>query len=142
MDKFFFIKFILYIDNNTSYIGKQKVSWSKLDWKVCWTIRETLCECAAPSSMESYIYIILCFAMRVTVNRMMCSCECICLCMIFCCFSSLSHIDILTFLHSSFAVWHLVCIFYRVAFRAWVWTRPGDGRLLHTGTQTCKMLIE
>lgn len=47
-DLFFFIKFILYIDNNTSYIRKQKVSWSKLEWKVLWNNpRDTMWVCRA-----------------------------------------------------------------------------------------------
>lgn len=45
---YFFIKFILYIDNNTSYIRKQKVSWSKLEWKVLWNNpRDTMWVCRA-----------------------------------------------------------------------------------------------
>lgn len=82
---FFFIKFILYIDNNTSYIRKQKVSWSKLEWKVLWNNpRDTMWVCRAIIYGVVYIYNIACLCVSIYV-----ACTCLyvfpCVCAVYMC---------------------------------------------------------
>lgn len=57
----FFLLSLFYISTTTRHtLENRRFLEANSNEKFCGTIRETLCECAAPSSMESYIYNIAC----------------------------------------------------------------------------------
>lgn len=58
---YFFLLSLFYISTTTRHtLENRRFLEANSNEKFCGTIRETLCECAAPSSMESYIYNIAC----------------------------------------------------------------------------------
>jgi hypothetical protein len=58
-----FLLSLFYISTTTRHtLENRRFLEANSNEKFCGTIRETLCECAAPSSMESYIYNIVCLA--------------------------------------------------------------------------------
>lgn len=70
---YFFLLSLFYISTTTRHtLENRRFLEANSNEKFCGTIRETLCECAAPSSMESYIYNIACLC----VSYMSCVCTC------------------------------------------------------------------
>lgn len=79
---YIFLLSLFYISTTTRHtLENRRFLEANLNEKFCGTIRETLCECAAPSSMESYIYNIVCIAC-VTVSIMEVMCVCVCTCIV------------------------------------------------------------
>lgn len=71
-----FLLSLFYISTTTRHtLENRRFLEANSNEKFCGTIRETLCECAAPSSMESYIYNIACPC----VSIFPCGCTCGCL---------------------------------------------------------------
>lgn len=57
-NRYIFLLSLFYISTTTRHtLENRRFLEANSNEKFCGTIRETLCECAAPSSMESYIYI-------------------------------------------------------------------------------------
>jgi len=64
----FFLLSLFYISTTTRHtLENRRFLEANSNEKFCGTIRETLCECAAPSSMESYIYNIACLCVSIYV---------------------------------------------------------------------------
>lgn len=64
-----FLLSLFYISTTTRHtLENRRFLEANSNEKFCGTIRETLCECAAPSSMESYIYNIACPCVSVYVH--------------------------------------------------------------------------
>lgn len=84
---YFFLLSLFYISTTTRHtLENRRFLEANSNEKFCGTIRETLCECAAPSSMESYIYNIACLCVsymsRVRICmyfRVFALCTCACL---------------------------------------------------------------
>lgn len=84
---YFFLLSLFYISTTTRHtLENRRFLEANSNEKFCGTIRETLCECAAPSSMESYIYNIACLCVsymsRVCICmyfRVFALCTCACL---------------------------------------------------------------
>lgn len=87
---YFFLLSLFYISTTTRHtLENRRFLEANSNEKFCGTIRETLCECAAPSSMESYIYNIACSCVLIYVACMylyafpcvlhVCGCICVCL---------------------------------------------------------------
>lgn len=84
---YFFLLSLFYISTTTRHtLENRRFLEANSNEKFCGTIRETLCECAAPSSMESYIYNIACLCVsymsRVGICmyfRVFALCTCACL---------------------------------------------------------------
>lgn len=71
---YFFLLSLFYISTTTRHtLENRRFLEANSNEKFCGTIRETLCECAAPSSMESYIYNIACLC----VSHICCVCTCL-----------------------------------------------------------------
>lgn len=88
---YFFLLSLFYISTTTRHtLENRRFLEANSNEKFCGTIRETLCECAAPSSMESYIYNIACpcvsYMLRVRVLYVFpCVCACVvCVCVSLC----------------------------------------------------------
>lgn len=84
---YFFLLSLFYISTTTRHtLENRRFLEANSNEKFCGTIRETLCECAAPSSMESYIYNIACLCVSY-MSR-------VCICMYFRVFALCLHVRV------------------------------------------------